>query len=343
MFRKLSPFNTRGLALCLIVLTTALPDFCTRAAAQQKIAGTALIEHSGYSDCIKLENETTTVVLGPHCGGRILEYSLKGRNALYLDPKQNGWVYLPGKRTIDPSAGRFDIGPEMTIPRHPHLWFGKWEGEITGQRSARLVSAKDEATGVQLVREFVLDKSSSHLTCTQIIKNISDETKFWCHWSRTLARGGGICIIPLTPNSRFPNNYVMYGPGPVINYRPEDPNIRIRDGFLEIIGTPKFPKLGMDSYAGWLCYLTRNDLMFIKRFPTYPDRVYNEIAAITISIWYYKDIMCELEPIGPMERIPPGKSASFTEDWWLIPYKFPAGDGKVDLNEVTQIVNTQAR
>ena len=53
--------------------------------------------------------------------------------------------------------------------------------------------------------------------------------------------------------------------------------------------------------------------------------------------------MCELEPIGPMERILPGESASFTEDWWLVPYKFPIGDGTVDLNEVTQIVNTQAR
>ena len=47
----------------------------------------------------------------------------------------------------------------------------------------------------------------------------------------------------------------MYGPGPVINYRPGDPNIRIRDNFLEVLSTPLRAKLGMDSQAGWFAYL----------------------------------------------------------------------------------------
>jgi hypothetical protein len=260
-----------------------------------------------------------------------------------LDQKQDGWLYEGGKQAIDPYGGRFDIGPEMTIPPHPKLWLGKWTGEIAGPRSATLTSQKDEATGTQLVREFVLDEASSKLTCTQVIKNVSKQTKSWCHWSRTLAQGGGICIIPLTANSRFPNKYVMYENGPVINYQPVDPNIRVRDGFLEILATPRYPKLGIDSYAGWLCYLTKNDLMLVKRFPSYPDRVYNEVAAITISIWYYKDVMCELEPIGPMERIEPGKSVSFTEHWWLLPYAFPADRGKVDSGAIAKLVNDKAR
>jgi len=314
-----------------------------RTVTHGRFCGAGLVEHSGYSDCIELKNEAARVVLGPACGGRVLEYSLNGRNCLYLDPRQNGWVYEPPKGTIDPSGGRFDIGPENTIPSHPDLWLGKWKGQITGPRSARLVSVEDKATGVQLVREFTLDKSSSRLTCRQTIKNISNETRHWCHWSRTLADGGGICLIPLTPNSRFPNKYAMYEQGPLINYRPQDPNVGIRDGFLEVVGTPKYPKLGVDSYAGWLCYLCRSNLMLVKRFPTYPYRVYGEIAAITISIWYYKDIMCELEPIGPRETIAPGRSASFSEEWWLLPYEFPGRGGHANLGQVVQVVADRAR
>ena len=115
----------------------------------------------------------------------------------------------------------------------------------------------------------------------------------------------------------------MYGPGPAINYRPEDPGIRTRHGFLEITATPRYPKLGMDSYAGWFAYLMKNDLMFLKRFPTYRDRVYNEVAGLTMSIWYPDGPMCELEPIGPREKLASGKSASFTETWWLLPHHFP--------------------
>lgn len=336
--------DMRKWCICLVLfMTAALLNGCKYAGEKEKMAGASFIDYRGYSNCIKLENENTWVILGPHCGGRVLEYSWKGENSLYLDHRHNGWVYTPGKSTIGPSGGRLDIGPEMVIPRHPDLWLGKWTAEIIGPRAARLTSVKDEATGVQLVREFWLDKSSSHLACKQMIRNVTNETKRWCHWSRTLAKGGGICVIPLTTNSRFPNKYIMYGPGPVMNYRPKDPNIRIRKGFLEITGAPKFPKLGMDSYAGWFCYLMKNDLMFVKRFPTYPDRVYNEMAAITISIYYYKDRFCELEPIGPMENIAPGKSASFTEEWWLVPYKFPGQGENVDLDEVAQMVDQVRR
>ena len=334
----------RAYGFCLMLfMVPALLNGYGHAGTVEKVAHASFVDYFGYSDCVRLENENTRVVLDPHCGGRVLEYSWKGENAIYLDPSQSGWIYTPGKRTVDPCGGRLDIGPEMVIPRHPDLWLGKWTAEIIGPRAARLTSVKDEATGVQLVREFELDESSSHLTCKQIIGNVSDEAKTWCHWSRTLAEGGGICLIPLTPNSRFPNQYIMYGPGPVMNYRPKDPNIKVRKGFLEITGTPEFPKLGMDSYAGWFCYLMKNDLMFVKRFPTYPDRVYNEMAAITISIYYYKTTFCELEPIGPMEKIAPGRSASFTEQWWLLPYPFPGPGSEVDLDEVARRVDREAR
>ncbi len=298
--------------------------------------GASVISFHGYSDCILLENDVSRAVLCPRAGGRVLEFSLNGKNALYLNPEDAGWEDASGTKSFGLSAGRFDIGPERVIPRHPVLWAGRWEGEIIGPRAARLTSQHDSATGTQLIREFHLDETTAKLSCKQIIKNISDETKEWCHWSRTFSQGGGICVIPLTPNSRFPNKYVMYGPGPVINYQPEDPEIRERDGFLEIIGTPQYPKLGMDSYAGWFGYLTPNDLLFVKKYPTFPDRVYNEVAGLTISIWYFEKKMTELEPIGPREKIGPGQSASFTEEWYLKSYEFPEDRRNVDLQDIAK-------
>ena len=311
--------------------------------AAEKTAGARVVKYYGYEDCIRLENKDTQVTLCPAAGGRVLEYSWKGVNALYLPPGDEGWTYQSGKQGGRMSAGRFDIGPEQTIPQHPQLWMGRWTGKITGARSARLVSAKDKPTGVQLVREFTLDDQSSKLACKQTIVNISPVSKEYCHWSRTFALGGGTCVIPLTQPSRFPHGYVMYGPGPAINYRPEDPHIRRRDGFLEITAAPKFPKLGMDTYAGWFAYLMKNDLMFVKRFPADPDRVYNEVAGLTMSIWYPDGPMCELEPISPREKLEPGKSASFTETWWLLPHEFPEDNGEVDLKQVAAQVDRHAR
>jgi len=324
------------LALCLAAISWTSPHSLDAASPD----GTAVLEFRGYRDCLELKNAGTRVVICPTAGGRILEYSWHGQNSLYLNPRDRGPV---GSTTesIPMSAGRFDIGPEMVIPRHKTLWSGRWQGAIIGPRAARVTSAPDQATGVQLVREFRLDAHTSHLTCKQTIINVSKQPVSWCHWSRTFALGNGICIIPLSQPSRFPNSYVMYHEGGLININPRDPHIRQRDGFLEILGVPRYPKLGMDSTKGWLAYLMTNDLMFVKRFPTYPDRVYNEAAGLTLSIWYPADRRVELEPIGPRERLAPGDRASFQEDWWLLPQKFPGQETQLDLPALARRINRE--
>lgn len=330
-----------NIELCFLLVTVFI---CGQGFSQTTPEGTAWVSSHGYSGCVELSNKTTRIVLEPNCGGRILEYSLNGQNALYVNPKQDGWTYTPGIRGIDPSGGRCDIGPELTIQSHPVLWLGTWTAEITGPRTARLTSSEDDNTGVQLIRDFMLDRDSSYLRFVQTIKNVSSETKQYNHWSRTFADGGGICLVPLTSGSRFPQGYIICGPRTMLNYRDEpQPNLRTRGGYLEIIGPPTERQIGCDSYAGWLGYITRSNLLFVKKFPVYPERVYGEIAAYTVVIWYNQLQMCELEPIGPRETLKPGESASFIEDWWLFPYTYPGEGKEVDLVAFEKFVKDNAR
>jgi len=305
----------------------------------EDVPGVERVSVYGYDDCLKISNDGTSVTICPSVSGRILSYTHCGKESLPLPKGGEGWTYQSDKRGGSPIPGRFDIGPETTVPKHPVLWHGIWEAEVIGPRHVRVTSPEDRPTGVQLVRDYQLDERSSRLDCRQTMTNVSKETVEYCYWSRTFALGGGIVVIPLTTPSRFPHQYVMYTPAPVINYLPEDKKIRRREGFLEVLGRPKYPKLGMDTRAGWFAYLMPNDLMFIKQFPVYPDRVYNEVASLTMSIWYPDRPMVELEPIGPRERLKPGSSASFTETWYLVPHVFPKGEEAVDLQFVKQQAN----
>ena len=314
------------------VLTTLSPG------AEQLPTGVSVARFHGYDDCLRLENASTRVTLCPRAGGRVLEYSWKGTNALYLPPGDEGWEYQTDKDWGSMNAGRFDIGPEQTIAPHPVLWAGRWTGEPLGTRGARLTSQPDQATGVQLVREFRLDEKTSRLECRQIIKNVGTLPREYCHWSRTFALGGGICVIPLTEPSRFPEGYVMYEPNSLINFRPQDPQIRKVDGYLVITGTPRQPKLGMDTAGGWLAYQMPNNLLFVKQYAVDPNRPYNEVAGLTMSIWYPDGPMCELEPIGPRERIEPGAAASFTETWYLAERQTPAKPAEIDPRDVARQV-----
>lgn len=293
-----------------------------------------VIRFHGYSGAIELTAGTTRAVLCPEVGGRVLEYSVGGKDAMFLDEAEKKWQ--PGQPGLS-SAGRFDYGPELTVTAHPRIWSGEWTGEVIESRWARLTSPKDEAAGIQLTREFRLD--GQHLHCKQTIHNISKDVREVCHWGRSFSPGGGICLIPLGNRpSRFPSKYAMYEDSAIINVRNTDEKIRERDGFIEILAPPRKPKLGFDSTAGWLAYLMPNDMMFVKFFKTYPDRVYNEAAGLTISVWYPTGPRIELEPIGPRERLKPGESASFTESWLLVPFPFPKNGEPANLKGVEGVV-----
>lgn len=338
-----------GLMLNLLtsLVIAADPSDPKVAQAQQSKASTAKIApFHGYSQAITLTRGTTRVVLCPQVGGRVLEFSVDGKDSMFLDDAEKSWQ--PGQPPQS-SAGRFDYGPELTVIPHSALWSGEWTGEITGDDSARLTSPKDERAGIQLVREFHLvsrgkdgEKPPFHLVCKQTIHNVSKEIREVCHWGRSFSPGGGICLIPLGDRpSRFPSKYAMYEEGAIINVRNADDKIRERDGFLEILAPPRKPKLGFDATAGWLGYLMPNNTLFVKRFATFPDRVYNEAAGLTISVWYPTGPRIELEPIGPRERLQPGESASFTEDWWLLTFPYPQSGQQVDLKALDAFVKTQ--
>lgn len=311
-------------------------------------------KYLGYEKAVELRLGETRAVLCPEAGGRVLEYSVAGENLMFIDEYEKNWT--PGKPTPQ-SAGRFDFGPEMVVPRHQTIWQGTWSAEITGPESARLVSQRDAVSGVQLMREFTLKSNAlppnsarvqrlqgATLICKQTIMNISDKTVEYCHWGRSFSPAGGICLIPLGDRpSRFPSKYVMYEDNG-INPKNQDEKIIERDGFLEILAPPRKPKLGFDSFAGWLAYVLPTNQVFIKRFPTDPERVYNEAAGLTISVWYPKTGgMIELDPIGPRERLAPGQVASFTEEWMVGKYNFPKAGEKIDLKAISDIVDPPAK
>ena len=331
-----------------LVITAALLFCATSALAADLPSGVRRVKLLNYPDCFELSNGETRVTLGHHVGGRVLEYEWRGKNALYLDPAEIKWG-TPGGPTAPSSAGRFDIGPEMIIPRRDKLWSGAWTAEAIGPRAVRLTSQPDEATGVQLVREFRLAATGTHLSCEQIIRNISRETKYWAHWSRTFAVHGGIGVVPLTPEvKRFPNGWVMYasGPEPAIQFRPSDPNVRVRGAFLEVLGPTRYPKLGFDSYAGWFAYVMPHGQAFVKRYASPRDAVYPEVIGMTLCFWYPQASQvpaCELEPHGPRNTIAPGASASYTEHWHLLPHAFPAAGESIDLEKLAAQVARDAR
>ena len=70
------------------------------------------------------------------------------------------------------------------------------------------------------------------------------------------------------------------------------------------------------------------------------------VVGMATCFWYPKAGQipaCELEPHGTRNNIPPGGSASFTEDWYLLPHPFPAAGAELDLDNLAAQVAREAR
>jgi len=280
---------------------------------------------------IKITNGKITIAVDAEVGGRIMEYSLDGNNVLYVAGDEP--ALAPG---LD--GGRCDFGPEKIVPPRPETWSGKWELIEKKEDYIKIRSQVAKQAGVYLIREFTLDNNSSHLKFTQQIHNATKTPKRYCHWSRTFGEPNGICLAPMNPNSRFPKGYMVYSNDNKLDYNPKGGEAeRLRDGVLEILGPPENAKFVTDGSDGWLAYITLDDQLFIKKFKVFEDKIYGEMTGATVSIWYNKKGVCEIEPIGPWEWIRPGESISFTENWYLMDFKYPINK-TADLNKVRTII-----
>jgi hypothetical protein len=296
--------------------------------------------YSNIDSCIELSNKYVKVILDPATGGRVIEYSSNGNNVLFTRLTDN-----PGldRSRLYPDGGRFDIGPEKIAPGRPLLWRGKWRAEIVEPGKVRLISHVDPAVGIRIIREYSLNKTSSQLKIMQTMINESRIPQRYCFWSRTLAKGGGICLIPLNPKSRYPNGFVITENDSLLNYSPELPEgTKIREGIFEIQQVQERPKFNFDSEEGWIAYLTKSNQIFIKKFNVYPEEIYGDVMASNISIWYSMDNVCEIEPMSPWVLLKPGEHYSFEEVWYLLNYDFPDKDD-TQIEEIRKMISDPSR
>lgn len=288
---------------------------------------------------VAMSNGAVEVVADPLHGGRLIAYGPRDGNILYDDPAHPNWIFPGDLHWTGPAGGRFDVGPEEVIPAHPALWTGAYAVERPSPLHLRLTSAPDQAAGLQVVRDFVLAPQGSHLRCTQTMRNISDRPLRRGYWGRTLVRRGGITLVPVDGDTRFPHRYLAYSGWPdyTLSLRPKDPAVAVRDD-VAVVGPGLACKLGFDGAGGWIAHLAPSGVMFLKTYAVDRDRRYADVGGLTASLWSDGKELLEIEPLGPEELLAPGASAAFSEDWWLVPFPFPGDPAQVDVREVVNAV-----
>lgn len=277
------------------------------------------MSYRGWTDCYRLSNKQCEVIIGASCGGRVLLFSLNGKNIIYENQAQNGKTLKDWeKERFDPDAGRFDFGPErITQPIHAQTWMGKWDAEIIDSHTLRLTSVNDTLFGLRNIREFKLHRDSAVLTILQTAINVANKTLTRHFWGRTLVIPGGTLFMPINPQSRFEHGWgrFLWNPNRIESPAEFDERIKIQSEVFRFHAVGKTIKGGTDTSDGWMAYAF-DGLVFLKRFEVSTDQDYSGSDHLT-GIFYSNGKFCELEPCSPTYNIAPGDSITFTEHWEL--------------------------
>jgi hypothetical protein len=191
--------------------------------------------------------------------------------------------------------------------------------EITGS-TIRLRQAVEPKVGIQKEMVVSLDPAGTHVTVRHILTNRTLWPVELAPWAMSIMNEGGTVILPQEPYAEQPSHLLPVRPLALWSYTDlSDPRFAIGPKYIRmrVLADRKTPqKIGIGNRQGWSAY-HRGRTLFVKRFPYDEAARYTDFGA-NCEV-YVSGPFVELESLGPLQRLEPGASAEYAEQWYLFP------------------------
>ena len=279
------------------------------------------ISYKNFGKCIKMENETATVIVTVDVGPRVIYYGLNGKANIFsedinrdtvrdskqlhdfFETEENWYIYGGHRLWSSPESY-----PESYTPdNHPVPY------EIDGN-SLKLMPEDRVKVGERHIMTVTLDDTTSDVTVKHAIKNIADYDIKLAPWCLTVAEKGGVEILPQCTRDTglLSNRRMVFWAYSSVN----DPRFFMCDKYITLAQTDREEafKIGVNNEDGWGAYLN-NGQLFIKRFRfdtlgEYPDYSVNYET-------YTNQYIMEIESLGTLEDLHPGDFTEYDEYWQI--------------------------
>jgi len=261
-----------------------------------------------------------------NAGPRIVGFRLRGsdKNLLAETPGE-GWKTAHG---------------EYRLYGGHRLWYAPEQPDLTGfpdndallveplPNGVELVQAVERITGLRRALRVELEPDGREAKLTHRLENQSSCEMEIAPWAITMLPLGGTVILPQANaplgNGYLPNRNLVLWP----YARWDDPRVIVKEDHLLVRGEDRgqLLKIGYYNPYGWAAYW-HAETLFCKRFAVLPGANYPD-RGCNLEV-YINSHYAEMESLGPLERVQPGKCVSLVETWEAL----PAGRMPEDLEE----------
>jgi hypothetical protein len=283
------------------------------------------VEYRGWKNNLRLSNGDAELIVTLDVGPRVISYKLTGGKNVFKEYEDQLGKTGEGEWMIR-GGHRLWAAPEDTTRTYALDNSAVAYREL-GPGQVRLSPPPDSAYGIQKEFDLTLEPSGSGVKVQHRITNVGRAPTSLAVWSLSVMAPGGLEVIPLPPKRPHPGSpknarsAADFAPTLVLSVWPftdfQDPRIRLGTKFLTLRQDPQRgpTKLGLAHRTGAVGYLNGGTL-FVKRFEYregqhYPDH------GVNFETFTNED-MLEIESLGPLTTLEPGKSVEHAERWGLV-------------------------
>jgi hypothetical protein len=287
------------------------------------------ISHRGWNNAYKLSNGTVELIVTADVGPRILFYGFRhGENLLHEVAQDAGRTGGLDFRLY--GGHRLWVSPEVERTYYPD----NAAVTVSQRGAATLFTAQPEdsppGTHLQKEMEIELGATGSQVRIVHRITNRGARPTTLAPWSPTMMRAEGRVILPLPPRVAMDkDHYLPVGVFGIWSFTDfADPRWVFGTTYIQLqqltipAGRFKEQMGGIYNSAGWGAFYRKGDL-FIKRAHVREGAQYPDFGC-NFEVFTNPDFI-ELETLGPVVELKPGKTVEHEERWWLFP-SVPEGE-----------------
>jgi hypothetical protein len=298
---------SKVILLVVLTLMIALPAW-----ADVKVEK---IEYKGWRNCYRVSNGEVALIVTSDVGPRVIRFGyVGGQNVFKEFPDQLG-----GSR-----EEKFQLRGGDRVWKAPEDPVATWAPdnmpvEITITANGLIARAPVEPlTSLQKEIEVRMATSGTEVIVLHRITNRSLFALEYSVWALTMMAPGGIAITGFPPRGKHPANLEATNPLVMWAYTNlSDRRLVFTKKYMALKQDPRnseAQKLGMFNPDTWGAYVLNGEA-FIKRAHANSGETYPDFGCSFET--FTNNEFLEIETLGPLTKLPPGKMAEQAEHWSL--------------------------
>jgi hypothetical protein len=288
--------------------------FCVTTAVRASVS-VQKVEYKGWTNCYRITNGEVELIVTGDVGPRIIRYGFVGGQNLFKEfPDQLG----------KSGEAAFQLRGGDRVWKAPEDPVATWQPDnvpVTVEITPTGVIAREPIepqTQLQKEIEVSLAPSGTTVTVSHRIANHSLFPLEFAPWALTMMAQGGAVISGFPPRGHHPQNLEATNPLVMWAYTNlADPRWRFTRKYLTLRQDPansEAQKLGMFNANTWAAYILNGEV-FVKRTTPDPSKTYPDFGCSFET--FTNNEFLEVETLGPLTKVAPGKSVELVEHWGL--------------------------